>query len=81
MAKEVEDNQTQADAGAMLDEEDLLSFQKLVSSVNGRRVHGVCRSVLKYSLEINSRLTNSVNAVALYKIFSFLMVAEGPFSQ
>ena len=36
---------------------------------------------LVFAFDYNQKFTNSINSVALYKIFQFLMIAEGPFAQ
>lgn len=65
----------------MLDQADLYDVLKLFQSINGKRIHSALRLVLKFAFDYNPKFTNSINSVALYKIFQFLMIAEGPFAQ
>ena len=65
----------------MLNSKDLKDFEKLLESINGKRIPTVLRTVLQYSFDYNLKFINFCNSVHLYKIFQYLMVAEGPFSQ
>ena len=72
---------SQSGENATLNTQDLIDFEKLLNRVNGRRVNSVLRVVLQYAFDYNKKLVNFSNAVNLYKLFQYLMIVEGPFSQ
>lgn len=61
--------------------QDLLDFQRLVNTINGKRVNYALRTVLRYSFELCPKLVDASSGVALYKLFEALMILEGPFTR
>jgi hypothetical protein len=50
-------------------------------TINNKYICAALRMILQFAFEYNTKMTNSSNGVNLYKIFEYLMIAEGPFSQ
>ena len=75
------DQQIQGEAyKIILDNNDLLDFEKLTNAIDGKSVNAVLRTLLQFAFQHNTKLTNSLNGATLYRLFESLMIAEGPFS-
>lgn len=70
-----------SDKRQTLTSKDLLDLQRLMEAIHNKRILSALRTILMFSFDYSKSFANSRSSVYLYKLFQYLMIVEGPFSQ